>query len=69
MALCGWEKVGDLGDCDELQEKLKVLTKNQEEATKAQQEATKKQNEQVAAAQKQNILYFLKASSEDSKSY
>lgn len=38
----------------ELQEKLKVLTKNQEEATKAQQEATKKHNEQVAAAQKQN---------------
>ena len=38
----------------ELQEKLKVLTKNQEEANKAQQEATKKHNEQVAAAQKQN---------------
>lgn len=38
----------------ELQEKLKVLTKNQEEANKAQQEAIKKHNEQVAAAQKQN---------------
>ena len=38
----------------ELQEKLKILTKNQEEATKAQQEAIKKHNEQVAAAQKQN---------------
>ena len=38
----------------ELQEKLKVLTKAQEESTKAQQEATKKHNEQVQAAQKQN---------------
>ena len=38
----------------ELQEKLKVLTKAQEDATKAQQEATKKHNEQVQAAQKQN---------------
>ena len=38
----------------ELQEKLKVLTKAQEESVKAQQEATKKHNEQVQAAQKQN---------------
>lgn len=49
----------------ELQEKLAVLTKNQEEATKkhneqvqaltkAQEEATKKHGEQVQAAQKQN---------------
>lgn len=38
----------------ELQEKLKVLTKAQEDSTKAQQEATKKHNEQVQAAQKQN---------------
>ena len=38
----------------ELQEKLKVLTKAQEDSVKAQQEATKKHNEQVQAAQKQN---------------
>lgn len=38
----------------ELQEKLKVLTKAQEDSAKAQQEATKKHNEQVQAAQKQN---------------
>lgn len=37
----------------ELQEKLKVLTKAQEDSVKAQQEATKKHNEQVQAAQKQ----------------
>ena len=38
----------------ELQDKLKVLTKAQEDSVKAQQEATKKHNEQVQAAQKQN---------------
>lgn len=38
----------------ELQEKLKVLTKAQEDSVKAQQEATKKHNEQVQTAQKQN---------------
>ena len=38
----------------ELHEKLKVLTKAQEDSVKAQQEATKKHNEQVQAAQKQN---------------
>ena len=38
----------------ELQEKLKVLTKAQEDSVKPQQEATKKHNEQVQAAQKQN---------------
>ena len=38
----------------ELQEKLKVLTKAQEDSVKAQQEATKKHNEQVQSAQKQN---------------
>ena len=38
----------------ELQEKLKVLTKAQEDSVKAQQEAKKKHNEQVQAAQKQN---------------
>lgn len=38
----------------DLQEKLKVLTKAQEDSVKAQQEATKKHNEQVQAAQKQN---------------
>lgn len=38
----------------ELQEKLKVLTKAQEDSVKAQQEATKKHNEQVQAAQKHN---------------
>ena len=38
----------------ELQEKLKVLTKAQEDSVKAQQEATKKHNEKDQAAQKQN---------------
>lgn len=38
----------------ELQEKLKVLTKAQEDSVKALQKATKKHNDQVQAAQKQN---------------
>ena len=38
----------------DLQEKLKILTKTQEDSVKAQQEATKKHNEQIESIQKQH---------------